>query len=33
MIAVGGMNEFAAGNRAKLIRYDKIQRQAAGISR
>ena len=23
MIAVGGMNEFAAGNRAKLIRYDK----------
>ena len=23
MIAVGGMNEFAAGNRAKLVRYDK----------
>ena len=23
MIAVGGMNEFAAGNRARLIRYDK----------
>ena len=23
MIAVGGLNEYAAGNRAKLIRYDK----------
>ena len=23
MIAVGGMNEFASGNRARLIRYDK----------
>jgi polysaccharide export outer membrane protein len=23
MIAVGGMNEFAAGNRAKLVRFDK----------
>jgi polysaccharide export outer membrane protein len=23
MIAVGGMSEFAAGNRAKLVRYDK----------
>ena len=25
MIAVGGLNEFAAGNRAKLIRFDKQQ--------
>ena len=23
MIAVGGLNEFAAGNRARLIRYDR----------
>jgi len=23
MIAVGGLSEFAAGNRAKLIRFDK----------
>jgi polysaccharide export outer membrane protein len=23
MIAVGGLSEFAAGNKAKLIRYDK----------
>ena len=23
MIAVGGMNEFAAGNRARLVRYDR----------
>jgi polysaccharide export outer membrane protein len=23
MIAVGGMNEFAAGNRSKLVRFDK----------
>ncbi|HZV10163.1 MAG TPA: SLBB domain-containing protein, partial [Novosphingobium sp.] len=23
MIAVGGLNEYAAGNRAKLIRFDK----------
>ncbi|PZP19399.1 MAG: polysaccharide export protein, partial [Sphingomonas hengshuiensis] len=23
MIAVGGLSEFAAGNRAKLIRYDR----------
>ena len=28
MIAVGGLSEFAAGNRAKLIRYDpKTKRQ------
>ena len=25
MIAVGGLSEFAAGNRAKLIRFDKQQ--------
>lgn len=24
MIAVGGLNEFAAGNRARLIRYDRL---------
>jgi polysaccharide export outer membrane protein len=23
MIAVGGLNQYAAGNRAKLIRYDR----------
>mgnify|MGYP002137511027 CR=1 FL=1 len=23
MIAVGGLNEFAAGNKARLIRFDK----------
>jgi polysaccharide export outer membrane protein len=23
MIAVGGLNEFAAGNRARLVRFDK----------
>ena len=25
MIAVGGLSEFASGNRAKLIRFDKQQ--------
>lgn len=24
MIAVGGLNEFAAGNRARLVRYDRV---------
>lgn len=24
MIAVGGLNEYAAGNRARLVRYDKV---------
>jgi len=27
MIAVGGLSEFAAGNRAKLIRYDPVTRK------
>jgi len=27
MIAVGGLSEFAAGNRAKLVRYDPVSRR------
>ena len=31
MIAVGGLSEFAAGNRARLIRFDRATGQPARI--
>ena len=31
MIAVGGLSEYAAGNRARLIRVDRADRPAARI--
>ncbi len=33
MIAVGGLSEYAAGNRARLVRYDKRDRQPEANSR
>ena len=32
MIAVGGLSQYAAGNRAKLVRYDKATGKQTGIS-